>query len=195
MWKARTVRSYEPIEEEDLRRLAAFAREDRDAFFMRHERWRPYADRVLCVALCQGAALHYVDGRNGVKDFDVYTFYAESPEAGPWWARRIARVDFGRSRFGRHPDDPPQFTGRRVDLCARSLPVSPDADPVESVRAYLREGRTETARHLALKAVVLADPEQRLGHVAWPQGGKVVGSDAWRGGTSFKPETRRSCEP
>jgi hypothetical protein len=159
-------RSHEPIEAADLGRLAAIARADREEFFARKPHWR--AD-VLCVALCQGAALHYVDGRNGVKDFDVYTFYAESPEAGQFPARRIARIDFGPSRFGRHPDDPPRFTGRRVDLCARSLPVPPDADPVDSVRAYLREGRTETARHLALKAVVIIEPEPLRGHVAWPE--------------------------
>jgi hypothetical protein len=162
------VRSYEPIEERDLRRLAAIAREDRATFFARHARWRPYTDRILCVALCQGAALHYVDGRNGVKDFDVYTFYAESP-VGPFPPRRIARRDFGPSRFGRHPDDSPIFTGRRIDLCARSLPVPSGADPVESVRAYLRDGRTETARHLAIKAVVIVDPEPLRGAVAWPE--------------------------
>jgi hypothetical protein len=33
-------------------------------------------DSLVCVALCQGAALHFVDGENGVKDFDVWTFYA-----------------------------------------------------------------------------------------------------------------------
>ena len=27
-------------------------------------------------ARCQGAALHYVNERNGVKDFDVWSFYA-----------------------------------------------------------------------------------------------------------------------
>jgi hypothetical protein len=30
-----------------------------------------YAGRLLC----QGAALHYLDGRTGVKDFDVWSFY------------------------------------------------------------------------------------------------------------------------
>jgi hypothetical protein len=28
---------------------------------------------VLLAALCRGAALHHLDGRTGVKDFDVYT--------------------------------------------------------------------------------------------------------------------------
>ena len=86
-------RSYERIRPEDLRRLAAIARDDQDARFNRRPRWRPYADRVLCVALCQGAALHYVDGRNGVKDFDVYMFYG-----APDWHLPVSLADRGRFR-------------------------------------------------------------------------------------------------
>ena len=32
-----------------------------------------------CVALGQGAARHYLDGQTGVKDFDVWTFFAAAP--------------------------------------------------------------------------------------------------------------------
>jgi hypothetical protein len=65
-------RSFIKIERTDLERLALLCREDREEFFNRHPRWQKlYADRILCVALCQGAALHYVNGKNGVKDFDV----------------------------------------------------------------------------------------------------------------------------
>lgn len=67
-------RSYEPVTREHLERLAEIARLDRKERLRRRPRWRPYGDRVLCVALCQGAALHFLDKRNGVKDFDVYTF-------------------------------------------------------------------------------------------------------------------------
>jgi len=35
----------------------------------------PPATRVP--VLCQGAALHYVNGKNGVKDFGVWSFYAQ----------------------------------------------------------------------------------------------------------------------
>jgi hypothetical protein len=159
-------RSYERIAREDLDRLAAIARRDRQARFERRPRWRPYADRVLCVALCQGAALHFIDGRTGVKDFDVYTFYAEHP-IGAFPPRWRIQVDFGASRFGRYPGDPDSFRGRRVDLIGRSLDVSPNADPVQAVRSYLAAGRTETARHLARKAVVLIDPEPLRGRVVW----------------------------
>lgn len=163
----REGRSYERLTPDDLSRLAAIAKDDRGARFARRPRWRPYADRVLCVALCQGAALHYLDGRNGVKDFDVYTFYAEHP-TGPFPYRWLTNLDFGPSRFGRYPGDPDRFRGRRVDLIGRSLAVSPDADPVEAVRQYLAAGRTETARHLASKAVVLLEPEGLRGEIIWP---------------------------
>ena len=161
------ARSYERISLDDLARLAQIARDDREDRVTRRPRWRPYADRVLCVALCQGAALHYVDGRNGVKDFDVYAFYAEHP-TGTFPYRWRTEADFGPSRFGQHPDDPDSFHGRRVDLIGRSLDVLPDADPITAVRHYLAAGHTETARQLARKAVVLLEPGPLRGQVIWP---------------------------
>ena len=162
-------RSYEPIAQEHLERLAEIAKLDRAERFRRRPRWQPYEDRVLCIALCQGAALHFLDKRNGVKDFDVYTFYAEDM-AGPFPARWRLTAGFGESIFGRYGPDPPEFIGRRVDLIGRSLPVSPDAEPVEAVRAYLRGGRTSTARHLRSKAIVGLDPPTLRGLVIWPEG-------------------------
>lgn len=70
-------RSYEKIESKDLTRLGTLASKDRERFFSRNpDLSRLYRDRVLgvAVALCQGAALHFVDGQNGIKDFDVWTF-------------------------------------------------------------------------------------------------------------------------
>jgi hypothetical protein len=116
-----------------------------------------YRDRILCVALCQGAALHYVDGRNGVKDLDVYTFYAVH-DVGPFPYRW--RLE---TRFDRAP-----FRGHFVDLIGRSLNESVGADPFEAVRRYLSRPRTKTARCLTKKAVVLLDPEPLRGRVAWP---------------------------
>jgi hypothetical protein len=44
----------------------------------------------------------------------------------------------------------------------------PDADPVEAVERYLTAGRTETARQLAMKAVVLLEPDRLRGQIVWP---------------------------
>jgi hypothetical protein len=70
-------RSFRRITDKDLQRRAELATEQRTKFFHRRSDWR----RVLCSALCQGAALHYAAGGNaGINDFDIYTFYASHPE-------------------------------------------------------------------------------------------------------------------
>jgi hypothetical protein len=161
-------RSYEAITIADLARLAELAKADRDQLFARNRRLgERYTRRVLCVAFCQGAALHYLDGCSGVKDFDVWTFYAEHPD-GPFPPRRVARADFGPSKFGRMPKDIGPYAGRRVDLIGRSLPVELDADPVDALRRYLTIARTASARALAAKAVVLIDPANLRGVTVWP---------------------------
>jgi hypothetical protein len=61
-------------------KLAAIAAEAEAGLFARRPQGAGrYAGRLLCRALCQGAALHYLDGKNGVKDFDVWSFYAARP--------------------------------------------------------------------------------------------------------------------
>jgi hypothetical protein len=68
----RIERSLARIERGDLLRLAALAAEAESRLFEHHPHGAGrYASLLLCRALCQGAALHYLDGTNGIKDFDV----------------------------------------------------------------------------------------------------------------------------
>jgi hypothetical protein len=160
-------RSLARIEIADLRRLAALAADAEAELFRRNpDGSGRYAGRLLGRALCQGAALHYVNGRNGVKDFDVWSFYAQYDD-WPFPARWRGTRDFGPSKFGRYPRDAPRYSGRRVDLLGRSLRVEPGADLTEAIRRYLTVRRTRSAKELAAKAVVLIDPESRLGEIAW----------------------------
>ncbi len=159
-------RSLSPITLDDLARLGRIAREDRESFFARLPRYRALEDRVIAVALCQGAAAHFLDGKNGVKDFDVWTFYAAHPDATYPDRRRVAR-DFGDPKFGQTLDQM-RFVGRRVDLLGRSLKALPDSDPAEVLHTYLTERRTKSAKHLASKVVVLIEPTDREGQVVWP---------------------------
>jgi hypothetical protein len=161
----RAGRSPKAITIDDLARLSEITAKDRAARFARVPRWKPYADRVICVALCQGAALHFVDGVTGVKDFDVWTFYAEHP-VGAFPQRWRTVRDFGPSPFGATPGS--GLKGRRVDLFGRSLPAALGADPVAVLRAYLAEGTSPSAARLREKAAVLLDPEPLRGTVAWP---------------------------
>ncbi len=159
-------RSYERITREDLSYLAGIARLDREDFFARKPRYRVLEGGLVCVALCQGAALHFVDGQNGVKDFDVWTFYAARPSQPAFpWRRRTSRR-FGDPRFGRLPERP-GFVGRYVDLLGRSIEAGGETDPAVILRGYLSEGQTNSARALARKAAVLLEPSERLGTVVW----------------------------
>jgi hypothetical protein len=161
-------RSLERIEIADLLRLAALAADAEAELFRRNPQGSGrYAGRLLGRALCQGGALHYVNGNNGVKDFDVWSFYSQYDD-WPFPARWRGTRDFGPSRFGRFPGDPPSYSGRRVDFLGRSLPAPLGADPAVVIRSYLAGRRTESAKALAAKAVVLIDPEDRAGEIIWP---------------------------
>lgn len=122
-------RSYLPIERLDLERLLAIAEADLDSFFRSHPIWaHRYGSRLLAVALCQGAALHYIDGATGVNDFDLYTFFKSNPEKG-WYAKRLKAYDFGDAKFGQSVDKP-RYIGRRVDCMGRSISVRDGEDTI-----------------------------------------------------------------
>jgi hypothetical protein len=161
-------RSFERITRTDLKKLARIARAEREDFFGRHPEWAMlYRRRLLCVALCNDAALHFVNGSTGVNVFDVWTFYAEHAEA-PFPIRQLVKADFGESKFGRDPASSDAYRGRHVELRSRSLDCRPDDDPIEVLQRYLRSGQTPSARDLRDKAVVLIEPERFLGYAAWP---------------------------
>jgi hypothetical protein len=160
-----TERSLEPINTDDLAQFALIASLDRDDFFTRHAR----PQHFLCSALCQGAAKHYVDPTNGVKDIDVWSFFVKTNGITDFNARRRVERDLGPSKFGVHPDDAKRgYTGRRVDLLGRSIDVAPGEGPVEAIRRYLCECKTASAWHLQQKAVVLLEPAELAGTVVWP---------------------------
>jgi hypothetical protein len=169
-----------PLTKRHLARLSAIAAEDREVFLRGHPRFR---GRVVVVVLAQGAATHFVDGTNGVKDLDVWTFFSVPPSYQRFPAdQRHRHVDFGPSVFGRQHYDfgkarheterrrwqrwHDQHVGRRVDLMMRGLKVGPSADPAEAVRGWL-DGRAGSPRALRDGAVVLIDPSDRRGEVVW----------------------------
>jgi hypothetical protein len=90
-----------PIEHGDLQRLAEIARNDLNELFKRRpKRAEAYRDRAPCIALCQGAANHFLNGKTGINDFDVYTFYRQNPQK-PWYAKRIKDYDEAQARLER----------------------------------------------------------------------------------------------
>ncbi len=149
-------------------RLRDIAITEREDFFSRMAGWKAlYRKRVMAIALIQGAALHFINGKTGVKDFDVCTFYYTHPEKA-WYAKPVKVRDFGASKFGRHPDFD-EFVGRKVDLMGRSVSVKPGSDPAAAIRAYMAEGHVGSSPwYWRQKPVVLLDPLDRLQEIVWP---------------------------
>jgi hypothetical protein len=177
-------RSYEPVTDDDLARLAAIGAEHHQRFCAAHSAW---TEELLAVCLAQGGAAHRVSGTKGVKDLDVWLFYAlpagRNPAHFPW-NRLILHVDFGPSHHGHqlYTDeeraDPKldvtvweRFEGRRVDLIARAIRPHVDG-PHAAIWDWLEAGargrpRSSSAWWLAQAAVVdLGRPAR--GHQVWP---------------------------
>jgi hypothetical protein len=194
-----TWRSFEPLTREHLDRLADLAALDHEAFT--RPAGRPeYRQRRVLAVLAQGAARHYLDclaghdprSRRGVKDLDVWTFYAAIPGTAFPAARRETHADFGPSSLGRQSYDLAgarttreqalwrrwaAYQGRRVDFLMRVLPVQPDAPPAEIIQAvqdWLRRGsaaispKKPSAWYLAQKAIVTLSPAPERGQILWP---------------------------
>lgn len=155
------------ITKADLRRLCDIAITDlKSLFHRRPSTGRLYRRRLFAIALCQGAALHFLDGKNGVKDFDVWCFF-QAHSKRPFPYRRNGTADFGNPKFGKS-NNWEHLLGRRVDLLGRSLEVSANPSPVNALREYLSCSKTASARALAEKAMVLVHPPALLGKVVWP---------------------------
>lgn len=93
-------RSLARIDRNDLLRLAKLAADVEATIRAPPARYGRYAGRLVCRALCQGAALHYLDERNGVKDFDVWSFYVVRDDGRPFPYRWRGTTDYGPSKFG-----------------------------------------------------------------------------------------------
>jgi hypothetical protein len=162
------ARSYERLDESDLARLGRTAEAELKAFFARNPHLAGWQHRVRIIALAQGGAEHYLRGRRGIWDLDVIVCFAEDPRLPRLFRRMIVSWDWGPSKLGRCRYDPPEYTGRAVDIAFWVIPDR--ANAVAGLREWLA---ARTARHvspgrkpdLAHEPVVLIHPD--LGLVAW----------------------------
>jgi len=111
--------------------------------------------------------MHYFDGVTGIKDFDLWCFFEKSGNA-TFPHRWRGNADFGPSLHGRWPGDPAFFTGRRVDVMGRSIPIT-EGDELDGIRGWLKDNRdtTNTPGLLAKKCLVAIWPEKYIGQSVW----------------------------
>jgi hypothetical protein len=168
-WK-QLGRSYEKIDKSDLEILLSLAMTDLDCFVKKNPKYKPLKSQIISICLCQGAALHYKDGKTGIRDFDVYIFFSDSSSIR-YPVRRRTVMDFGTPKFGKTYPSPkernnkPHFIGRNCDIMGRQIPMKKDY--TESIQSYLTEQKSPTAYHLAQKAVVVLWPRADMGKIVW----------------------------
>jgi hypothetical protein len=165
------ARSREQIDDGDLERLGRAADSDLDLFFERNPHRQDWRGRVLAVALAQGGAEHRLRGERGIWDLDVIVCFANADTRPRQLRRPVVHWDWGPSKVGRCPCDPPEYTGRSVDVKYWVIPDSSD-DPAEALRAWLASRLTKKpdpmrAPDIAHEPVILIRPLERLGEVVW----------------------------
>ena len=124
--------------------------------------------KPVAIALCQGAAMHYQDGKTGYTDFDVYLFY-EIDNSYPPRRRHPARywkppLCYKNAKY--------PCGDIQVDVLVRCIEVH-GKNPTEIIHWFLRNGKSKTACCLSEKAVVLLHPPKQLGKVIWYDGEAV----------------------
>jgi len=150
-----------PVSPVELQALAALAYTEEESFFARNPHLvQAYRDRLIAVALCQGAALQYLGRGYGINDFDIHFFYAQNPAK-----LRLSRaVKSTLATVG-------SFENVRVDFIRTVVPgkarTSGPHTSIQLLRAFLREPPTENARHLAQKGAIGLLPEELFGVVIW----------------------------
>ncbi len=152
----------QPVTLDELRSLATLAAEEEKAFFERNSHLIGfYRQRLILVALCQGAALQYLGRGCGVKDFDVHFFYAQNSDK-PRLSRAVKR-NFGC--VGAFPNVP-------IDFIRTVVPgAQPHLKPkvvIQTIQEFLNSKPTKNAEHLSQKAVIGLYPDEVFGKQIWP---------------------------
>ena len=144
--------------------------DDHEDFIRRHPKYKDL--KILSICLCQGAALHYLDGKTGIRDFDVYIFFEKHPTIKYPFRRRGFR-DFGKYKFGKTYTRPgsslkyQNAKGRIIDIMGHEID-NINNDYKKSIQGYLSEPHSTTPYFLAQKAVVVLEPKEDMGQVIWP---------------------------
>lgn len=151
-------RLFEPISKLDLKELQRLALKEHETFFKRNPCLKKaYHSSLIGIALCQGAASHYINPNVGIKDFDIWLFYRKNQNINFWCRRRKSvengykckRIDFLRGTINR-------------DLC-NFYPNEADKCIIE----YLLQRNTKTKRFLLKKAIIGLFPNKIFGNVIW----------------------------
>ena len=161
------VRTYEKLTIEDLKEIEQYAKEELKRFLNEvgnpKGKYRVYENKLIAICLCQGAAQHFVDGKTGIKDIDVWFFFKED--------KNVKIPDIKNMRYSVHK----KFTNigdKSIDFLKKAIKQdiinkSESVKPEDILKSYLQNGNTSTSKYLASKSVVGLFPPEILGKIIW----------------------------
>jgi hypothetical protein len=151
-----------PVGRAELQSLVALASAEEASFFERNPHLvEPYRDRLVGVALCQGAALQYLGIGCGINDFDVHFFYRQNPTR----LRLSRRVKRTRATVASFHDIAVDFIRTVIPLRSRA---TEHETALPQLLRLLRNPPTPNGEHLAKKAVIGLLRASLFGVVIWP---------------------------
>ncbi|MFH0874793.1 MAG: hypothetical protein V1859_02560 [archaeon] len=154
--------SFLPINKKHLIHLGIITITDQKEFFNLNKKYAHYKKRIYAILLVQGAALHYVDKKNGIKDFDVLVIYKKQNNRTKLYAKRLKSYDSGLPEFGRYSKDKPKYTNRRVDILMREIPVLKHKSLNINLRDFISQHK-----YWSKKAAVGIWPKRILGKIIY----------------------------
>jgi hypothetical protein len=160
-------RSMELIRPADLELIGERTLDKLESIYESAEVAALFRDKLRILVLSQGAANHFVDKVNGIKDFDVWGFF-EKIDGKTFPYRTVWKTDIGISRFGKHPAAPEPFIGRKIDIIGRAI-IRKNHDAVSEMVAWL-QGNSKSASELQKKSVVGIWPKSLRAVVFWNHG-------------------------
>jgi hypothetical protein len=167
-------RSYLEIQRQHLEKLRDVTKERIRRFFENNLRQAIFKDKLFAIVLIQGAALHFLDLTNGIKDFDILLIFRESNAVSNnsvkhIFVRRLT-CDSSMPEFGRYPrDNPNKFPNRHVDIFLREIENNYLAgnDILQGLKNYFKNKQSTSFDHWRAKPVIGIWPEEILEKIIW----------------------------
>jgi len=161
------VRTYEKLGRNDLQEMRHYALKELNRFY--HQvgeppgKYKVYMGKLIAICLCQGAAQHFVDGKTGIKDLDIWFFFKED--------ENVKIPDIKNMRYSVHVSLK-NIGEKRIDYLKKSverdvIDVSESKKPEDILRSYLQNANTHTSKELAKKSIVGLYPDKIFGKIIW----------------------------
>jgi len=165
--QGKEVRTCEKLTKEDLKEIEQYAKEELKRLFNEvgkpKGKYKVYENKLIAICLCQGAAQHFVDGKTGIKDIDVWFFFEEDKDV------KIPNFKNMRKSVSK------KFTNigeKRIDFLKKAIKEdiinkSESEKPEDILKSYLQNGHTSTSKLLAQKSVVGLFPPDIFEKIIW----------------------------